>query len=498
MKKYIIVLSILGLVSSCNNFLDEIPKGETTTESYYKTPEQAVAATNAIYDYLIIGYSPNGLWDENYGGVFYNYYWIFQDLFSDNANSNMSGSDYTSIDNLQIDQYNTPLKLLWRDFYQTIKCCNIVLDKVSATEMDITLKNNLLGEARFWRAMMYFDLVRMFGDVPFRTHDIEGADEERIGRTSSDIIYQQIIEDLKFAEENLKYSDRQGGGRPYALSATALLARVYNTYAYHSGDKSYYQKAIDCAKKVIPAFPLMADFGDLFKIENRFNSEIILGINFNTSLSEGWKGGQFLVRLLPNTDTSKGGPNNAQGWENATEDLYESFSSSDKRRDITLKRSFTYNDGTQEDLKKPYIFKYWDRTAEPNGNNTDAIFPAIRTSEMYLIIAEASNELNKGANAEAVSALEAVRTRAGLTSDGISNDYASFKTAVLNEYRHEFVMEGHRWFDLTRMCSPDEFVQRIKAAKPNSNPQTYEVLFPIPQREIALSGGVLTQNEGYK
>ena len=90
-------------------------------------------------------------------------------------------------------------------------------------------------------------------------------------------------------------------------------------------------------------------------------------------MSEGWKGGQFLVRLLPALD----GVSNAQGWENATEDLWNSFDQqNDQRLDVTLKRSFTYSDGSVEDFDKPYVFKYWDSQAEPKGNNTEAIFPA--------------------------------------------------------------------------------------------------------------------------
>ena len=80
-----------------------------------------------------------------------------------------------------------------------------------------------------------------------------------------------------------------------------------------------------------------------------------------------------------------------------------------------MKRSFTYSDGSIKDFDKPYVFKYWDSQAEPKGNNTEAIFPAIRTAEMYLIIAEALNEINQGANEEAVIAINAVRNRAGLT-----------------------------------------------------------------------------------
>lgn len=495
MKNNILGLFIFGTItlSSCSGFLDEIPKGNVTSESYYKTEQHAISATNAIYDYLIIGYAPGGLWDKNYGGVFYNDYWVLQDLFTDNAESNQSSIQYTSIDNMQIDQYNEPVELLWRDFYQTIKCCNVVIDNVPNIDMDETLKNHLIGEAKFFRGMMYFDLIRMFGDVPLREHDIESANEQIIERSPKDKIYELIISDLKYAEQELKYEDRFGGGRPYPKSASALLARVYLTYAAEHNDDNYYKLAVEKANLVIPDFPMMENYGDLFKISNRFNSEIVWGVNFSASLSEGWKGAQFLVRLLPTLN----GVDNSQGWENATKDLYDSFEANDLRRDVTLQYSFTYDDGSVEEFDKPYVFKYWDREAEPKGNNTEAIFPAIRTAEMYLIKAEALNEINKGANQDAFDALEKVRNRAGLTMDNIPTDYDGFKKALLDEYRHEFVMEGHRWFDLTRMCTPDEFVEIIKAAKPDATPQKYHVRFPIPQRERELSQGTLTQNEGY-
>lgn len=495
MKSKIASFLVCGALalSSCSGFLDEEPKGSITSENYYKTEKDAISATNAIYDYLIVGYAPGGLWDKNYGGVFYNDYWVLQDLFTDNAESNQSSIQYTSVDNMQIDQYNEPVELLWRDFYQTIKCCNVVIDKVPAIDMNETLKRHLLAEAKFFRAMMYFDLVRMFGDVPLREHNVEGVDEQILPRAPKEDVYELIISDLQTAETDLTYEDRLGGGRPYAESASALLARVYLTYAAEYDAMDYYQRAIEKANQAIAKFPMMSKYADLFKIANRFNSETIWGANFSSALSQGWKGAQFLVRLLPTLN----GVDNSQGWENATEDLYNSFEANDQRRDVTLQYSFTYSDGTVEEFDKPYVFKYWDQEAEPKGNNTEAIFPAIRTAEMYLIKAEALNEINHGANSEAIEAIQQVRGRAGLTSDHLPTDYAGFKKALLAEYRHEFVMEGHRWFDLTRMCTPEEFVNIVKAAKPDATPQTYHMKFPIPQREIELSQGAITQNEGY-
>jgi hypothetical protein len=260
-------------------------------------------------------------------------------------------------------------------------------------------------------------------------------------------------------------------------------------------DKAYLQKAVEKADAVIPEFP-MGSFEDLFKLENRFKGERIWEVNFSASLSQGWKGNQFLVRLLPKMDVNKGGPSNAQGYDAATEDLYNAYEPGDKRRDVTLFKSFTYSDGSEEIFDAPYFCKFWDRVAEPKGNESDATYPYLRTAEMYLIKAEALNEINNGPNQAAKDAINAVRGRAGL-GDTPATSYADFKKAVLAEYRVEFAGEGHRWHDLVRMCSLTEMQQYVAAAKPGVVPRDANYLFPIPNRERDVSGGRLTQNDGY-
>jgi hypothetical protein len=261
-------------------------------------------------------------------------------------------------------------------------------------------------------------------------------------------------------------------------------------------NREYLEEAVKKADKVIPAFPMFDHYADLFKLSNRFKGEHIWEANFNATLSQGWKGNQFLVRLLPPMNTSKGGPANAQGWDAATEDLEAAFEPGDARKDVTLFKSCTYSDNSVETFNAAYFCKYWDRQAEPDGNESDATYPYLRTAEMYLIRAEALNELNNGPTAEATAALNEVRRRAGLGNTTAGN-YADFKKAVLAERRVEFAMEGHRWHDLVRMCTLSEFQARILAAKPTANPQKANLLFPIPQRERDVSNNLLTQNEGY-
>ncbi len=293
----------------------------------------------------------------------------------------------------------------------------------------------------------------------------------------------------------MKYGDRQGYGRPYALSASALLARVYLTLGQKEKNNEYLQKAVQKADAVIPAFP-MGSYEDLFKLSNRFKGERIWEVNFSASLSQGWKGNQFLVRLLPKMNTTKGGPNNAQGYDAATDNLYASFELGDKRRDVALFKTFTYTDGSVEAFDAPYFCKYWDRVAEPKGNESDATFPYLRTAEMYLIKAEALNEINKNPNQAAKDALNVVRHRAGLGDTPAAN-YADFKKAVLAERRVEFAGEGHRWHDLVRMCTLEEMQKLVGDAKPGVSPRKANYLFPIPNRDRDISGGMLTQNEGY-
>jgi hypothetical protein len=498
---YILILALATVfATACADFLEEVPEGQITLKNFYQTESDAIAATDAIYFYLISGYNAAGLWDENYGGLFYNDYWELPELMSDNVVTKQTSVEYIAISNFDIDGYSTRVRCLWRDFYQTINVCNTVIQKVPGISMDELKRNQLIAEARFVRGMCYFELIRFFGDVPLHTKPTTSIDQANIPRTPVVDIYPVIFDDLKFAEENLRYAERLGFGRPYALSASALLARVYLTLGIRQNNRDYLEKAVEKAELVIPVFPLEPNFEDIFKLENRFRGERIWEINFSASLSQGWYGNQFLVRLLPKMDTQKGGPSNAQGFDAATEDLYAAFETTpkmDRRRDVTLFKTFIYPvDGSVVTFDAPYFCKYWDRVAEPGGNESNATYPYLRTAEMYLIKAEALNELNNGPTSQAAAALNEIRKRAGLNAT-TATTYDDFKRTVLAERRCEFAIEGHRWHDLIRMCSFQEMSNKVVNAKSQATPTPANMLFPVPFREIDASNKVLTQNEGY-
>ncbi len=487
------IIGIL-LMSSCD-FLEEDPESLITSANYYKTEEDAVAAVNALYDYLTVG--TDYLWDNGFGGIFFNDYWVFQDLLSDNCYETLVSAEYRNLSEFRFTADNLRIELYWQDLYKTINAANVVIDKVPDIDFAENRKLHLLSEARFIRAMMYFELVKYFGDVPLKTTSTESADDAFIPRSGEDDVYNIIITDLEYAEQNLSTNYRVGNGRPTPLAATALLGRVYLT-------KGDYSNASDKLSEVIDShvYQLWPDYADIFKIANMNSGEIIFAVNYSGTLSEGFKPNQYHVRLLPSgLDVDGEGPENAHGWEQPTDNLYNSFDPLDRRRAVTFITSYTYSDGTTVNFD-PHIGKFWDQEAEPRGNSTNSDVIYIRYADVLLMYAEALNEVNNGPTTEAYDAINEVRKRArfnGVVEQNILPDlsglsYSEFRDAVLNERRLEFVMEGSRYNDLKRFGKLIEVVQA--SGKSNVNPQDIHYLFPIPQREIDLNKK-LTQNTGY-
>jgi hypothetical protein len=500
MKKSISILSFIILGLSACDFLEEIPKSQINSANFYKTEGDAVAATNAIYDYLTVGTEP--IFDPGFGGVFFNDYWVLNDILSDNCTETITIQDYTTLNDFAFNSENPRIQLYWQDIYQTSNAASVVIDRVPLIDMDVMRRDHLVSEARFIRAMMYFEAVRFFGDVPLILHETVNLEDAIVARSPKAEVYEAIIADLEWARDHLSTTYRVGMGRATPMACTALLSKVYL-------EMGEYELSAEEAATLITSnqHPLFADFEDIFELENANSGEIIFAVNYSGTLSEGFKPNQYSVRLLPpNLHRQPGqpnageGPENAWGWEIPTEDLYNSFDPQDRRRDATFITSYTYSDGETVTFD-PHIGKFWDQEDEPLGNNTDMDVIYLRTADIMLVLAEASNEINNGPDATAYEMINKVRKRArfnGTTELAILPDlsglnYQQFKDAILEERRHELVMEGSRYHDLVRM---GKLIERVEAAKPSATPQAFHVLLPIPQRERNLNPK-LTQNDPY-
>jgi hypothetical protein len=392
---------------------------------------------------------------------------------------------------------NASLNEFWALAYKGINNANFAIGGIPSVKADVTFKNNRLGEAHYLRAMLYFDLLRMFGDIPLIVR-LDG--ETTPPRNPAADVYTQIIADLQFAELNLpeSYQASNGLGRATKGAATGLLAKVFLT-------RGEWQKCIDQCNTIINSgkYALYQDFADAFKVPNENGKETLFGVGFgsaNNSISF-WEEGQFNVRLLPKQLSGQIPGVNAQGWQVATQHLYDSYHPQDRRREVTLLTKINNTDGSTTTVE-PHIQKYWDKVNEPLAGNTSHDFPYLRYADILLMKAEALNELNNGPNADAYDAVNQVRKRArfnGTTELPILPDlqgisYQDFKDALLLERRHEFVAEGHRWFDLVRFKKLEALVP---LAKSGVQPQDFHYLFPIPQGEIDLNQNLLPQNSGY-
>ncbi len=486
--KFLIVCIAASIsFSSCKKFLEENPKSNVTVSNFYKTEQDAIAAVNSIYAYL------NSISTGSTAGVYHSSFWVTAGLASDEMQNNQLASpQYDQLSTFTHTPQNSALEEIWAMHYKTITIANIAINRIPGIEMNASLKSRLLGEAKFLRGLMYFNMVRMFGSIPLILEENspllpETADENAI--------YQQIISDLNDAAASLPLNYNAGNGRGRATSgaANALLAKVYLT-------QQDWANAAAAAKKVIDSneYQLWEDFADVFKLTSRNGKEAVFSVGFGDANGAiiFWEVGQFLVRLLP-TQLSEEGVINAQGWQIPTQHLYDAYESEDRRRAVTFVTEINGPNGTT--TIRPYIQKYWDRAAEPTGNGTQNDFPVIRYSDVLLMYAEANNEL--GQSAIAHEYINMVRKRARFNGTTYANavpDYSGLnkdqmREAIIKERRLEFVAEGHRWFDLARTGMLEE---KVPLAKPGVTPTQKHYKFPIPQREVDLNPN-LDQNDGY-
>lgn len=484
----LLIFALVLLIGSCDNILEENPRNEIFKTNFFQTENDAIGAINSIYAHM------NSISSGAFGGLYHSTYWVIQGLASDEMNNRLAGAPQNDeLQNFRFDAANANFYDVWSNAYRVIFNANFAIEGITTMDLNETVKNSLLGEARFLRSMAYFDLVRMFGDIPLM---LEGNAELRPSKTNAAEVYDQIVSDLIMAADHLPDSYSVGGGLGRATSGAArgLLSKVYLTLGE-------YQLAAEAAQSVINSgrYSLWPDFAETFKIDNENGRETLFGVGFGDAggAISFWEVGQFNVRLLPRELRTVIPGANAQGWQVATQHLYDSYDTNDRRRAVTF---ITSVGGSA--LADPHIRKYWDEEREPSAGNTEADFIYLRYADILLIYAEALNELNNGPNADAYEAINAVRRRArfdGTTERDVLPDlanlsYEQFRSALLEERRKEFVAEGHRWFDLVRFGKLQELVP---LAKQGVTPRPTDTLFPLPQIEIDLNQNLLPQNPGY-
>jgi tetratricopeptide (TPR) repeat protein len=476
------LLTLLALIaSSCEDFLEENPKDRIAVSNSYTTEQDAFSAVNAVYAHL------NSQSFDTFGGVYHSSFWVTIGLASDEMLNNQAGqSGLDQLSTFTYDAENTTIYDVWKQHYKAITLANIAIERIPPIEMNESLKARLLNEARFLRALLYFDLVRMFGKIPLLLNEIESITPEV---AEVEDIYAQIISDLTEAE-NLPVDQIEGRGRATKGAAKALLAKVYLTRKDYQNCAAKTQEVID-----LGAYELWDNFADIYKIANRGLKEAIFSVGFGDAGGKitFWEVSQFHVRLLPSALVNASVTTNTLGWQVPTTDLAGAYGAGDQRGPVSVFNSFNETvAGTDYNVPfdKYYFRKYWDVTVpgEFQAKESNQDFPLLRYADVLLMRAEALNEL--GQSPEAHDYLNLVRNRAGL-DDLADLSKTDFLDAVLKERRLEFAAEGHRWFDLVRT---EKLETLVALAKAGVAPEARHYLFPIPQRERDLNTNLPQNN----
>ena len=468
---------MLCTLSSCE-ILQQSPESSFTPDNFYKNADDAKAALSSVYDLMNTA--------EMYNQVM----WILQDQATDDAEWGGGRSTANQAKN-DLDRYTfTPatstFQSLWANTYRAINRANTVIDRVSNIPMDNTLKARYVAEAKFMRGFYYFTLVRIFGGVPLQLNQTTSLNDLTVARASVDEVYQQIIQDFTDAEGILPVSySAADKGRATKGAAKAFLSKVYLT-------RQEWAKASAKAKEVIDmgaGYDLWANYADVFSIANKNGKETIFEVQ---AIGGGFGEGSFMQGYMrPNFDRVNGSA--GFGDNPATENIYKTFRSDDKRRNVTLRLySSTSTPVAPASVAFPcYVAKYLDPAATANGEGSNN-FPLLRYADVLLMYAEALNEQAPN-NDDAYKSINKIRNRAGLPNLTAGLNQSQFRDSLLLERRLELAFEGHRWYDLVRT---KRLISALNSQNSSIKVEERHYLYPIPQTERDVNAK-LEQNKGY-
>lgn len=446
------IISLLG----CKKFVQiPQPENQLVTSTIFIDSATATAAVLGLY----INMEQNFELGFASGGIT-----VYSGLFADELKLSSSNNiDELDFYNNSISPNNSINDNLWAKAYNLIYGANACIEGLNgATSISREAKNQLMGEVKFIRAFIYFNLVNLYGEIPLIiTPDYR--QNQSLMRASSDLIYSQIISDLKDAQALLVPDYITTGRlRPNVYTALFLLSKVY---LYR---KDWVQSE-NAAAQVINSgmYSLESNLDDVF-LEG--SNEAIWKISPVIPGLETWEG-YFLV---PGSSSTP--PNYT-----ITDTLLNAFTNADQR----LIRWFKANTINGQQYYYPYKYKLgYDGESNPKEN-----FLIFRLAEEYLIRAEARAQQDNLVGA--VSDLNVVKARAGV-SNMTASSQSALLSSILNERRLELFSEwGNRWFDLKRTNAANLILSTIK-----SGWEVTDTLFPIPQQEIN-SNPFLTQNPGY-
>ena len=485
LKYNLIAIALLGFsFSSCSDFLEQNPQTDLSENDFYKTADDILSAVNGVYS------SPQE------GDIYGNWY-VFGEIPSDNTRNQLSGSVTTQneFDQFYIDTQNSMIANFWKAAYKVINRTNTVLGRIDGIEINTELANRYKLECKFIRALMYFNLVRVYGDVPLVLKEISISESYDILREPKENVYNQIIADLKEAQDlPVSYSTAEDG-RATQGAAKALLANVYMTLHKYAEAETILAEIINSGRYSLlentPGSLNIDGYKNVFSPVNHNSKEGIFEIQF---LKGGYgEGSNYANNFAPENSGTNVVAVGGTGGNNIPEmDIYNAYEEGDLRRDFSMSLGYYDNRKNNEWVESRYVCKFMDVPYQNNDASNN--YPVIRYADVILMYAEALNQ--NGKTAEACKYLNMTRRRGfGYQTtetspvDPQTTDKAQFALMVEQERRVELAFENHRWFDLIRTGRAVE-VMRSKGFSLNET----NLICPIPQKQIDVNPK-LTQND---
>ena len=481
--KYLFLVVLFTSFLGCSDILEEVPVSDLSVENSFKTEADAKAAIIGVYNSLQL----EGVYGKS------------QTLFSTDEHNAGSKVPLSGLNLYSFTADNVEVILpIWRDHYVGINRANLAISKIPSINMNIEERNTLVAEAKFIKALLYFNLIRYYGDVPYKYSETTSLNDLNIPRTPVATIYENMIRDLEYCVEHLEVKAAGLAGHATQDAAKTLLASIYLTRGSmarrdNTGNGiADFTLATRYSKEVIDAnrYRLCPYFPDAFIVQNKNNDEIVFDVQFKSpglgvgntiginmgipsnasgvdNLSAG--GSQGAIRANPYhqfyyevADSIRMKWTNARILINATTGRYSIVSAVSNNPPVSAAKFRRYP------VRSPgFVLQT---------NDYDVNWPIFRYAEVLLIYAEASNEIN-GPNQLAINALNLLRSRARNTNIGgvhrdilprslsiqrsiglvdltltntLVSTQSAFRNYILLERSRELSQEGKRWFDLVR------------------------------------------------
>ena len=443
---YLLALSLgLSTLTSCDSFLDVEPKASISDEQTIFDKASAETALRGVYNAV----ASSSYYGTSFQSIGY--------LSGDNIQWTGSQSQVQEFINHRVSAENATISSAWIAIYATINRANQVIAKVPAVSdptLTDALKNPIVGEAYFIRALAYFDLARTWGGVPLITQPTSTPSENSgIKRSTQAETYAQVLKDLDAAEPLLAETVNR-----YHATRKTVWALKSRYYLYQKD----WAKAEEYATKVIADaanYKLLTPYNAFFANNARGTQESVFEIFYNGTSEINDHRGQWQPQT--NGGTRQWAPNDA----------------------FVALVSDPLKGGNRSALVAKDNQNRWYGNLYYRSPGSDPSY-VIRIAELYLIRAEARAQQSK--LTDAAADVNAIRTRAGLTATtAASKD--DLLLAVENERKIEFALEPHRWFDLVR-------TGRAATVLSITDPNRY--LMPIPSVQLQTDKA-LEQNPGY-